>query len=573
LANPVPTSHHDAWDPVSVAASPNGGHVLDAAHGLVYRFRDPLGSPEVIVRAAAGRWRRLAVDSEGRLYLLAARDGENRLDVFGPDGANLGSITDAGEVADRFDPPAVTADHRRRLHVAAALLARCPRLGPLGSEGTWFDPATGERAIFADDEWIGPPTYLTRGTWIGGPLDSAVYRCQWHRVVLDLGRLPAGSRLRVSTYTDARERTSADILSLPEDFWSAVPDIVGPAAQHLAQSQTPSVADTAVMSREGRFLWLRLDLSGNGQGTPTVGGAQVFYPRHSQLELLPAVYSADDAARRFLERFLAVFQTQLEPIEHTIRDMAGLFDPDAATPAMVDALSSWLALPREGDWDAAQRRNLLRAVPRTVTDRGTLAALSTYVRAYLENMTGIQLADDHFPHLVEGYRERNYLALTGREPVGGRSELWGPGKVARLQLDRFATVGKVRLVTTGDPDRDVFHYYAHRFRVVAPASWVRTAADERMLRRAIEAEKPAHTAYQLALINPGIRLGGQATIGLDTIIGGLPRASLACRHDSESAPSRPPRGRLGVDIVLSADPHRSRDLRINARVGADAMQL
>ena len=76
--------------------------------------------------------------------------------------------------------------------------------------------------------------------------------------------------------------------------------------------------------------------------------ARVHYPRRSYLELLPAVYSADDAARRFLERFLSAFKTQLEPVEHLIRDVAALFDPAAAPPDMVHALSSWLAIPLRG---------------------------------------------------------------------------------------------------------------------------------------------------------------------------------------------------------------------------------
>ncbi len=567
-ATVVPPGHPDAWDPVSVAAGPDAGYVLDAAHGIVYRYRDPLGSPDVVQPTGDGPWRRLAVDRQGHLYLLAA--GAHRLDVFGPNGSFLRSVTDSGQVADRFDPPAVTADHRRRIHISPGLLALCPSEASDDGEGSWFDPATGRPACFTAAEWVGPPEFRTHGTWIGGPLDSEIYRCQWHRLQLDLARLPAGSRLRVSTYTDPRQRELDDILALPANLWSPAPDLVGPAA-HTPGPEQPPPGDLAVLSREGRFLWLRLELRSDGYHTPALAAARVHYPRRSWIELLPAVYSADDATRRFLERFLSVCQTQLEPVEHTIRDTARLFDPAAAPPGMVSTLASWLALPLEGDWDAAQHRNLLRTVPAVLTRRGTPDALRTYLRAYLENVTGLRLGADHFPHLIEGYRERHHVWLTGRDAVGARVALWSPGKVARLQLDRYATLGEVRLVSTGDPDRDVFHHYAHRFRVVIPAPWVRTAADERMLRRAIEAEKPAHTAYQLALITPGIRVGHQSTIGLDTVIGDIPRARLACRHDTASAPSRPPQGRLGVDTVLST--HRPRDLRLSARLGANETLL
>ena len=38
----------------------------------------------------------------------------------------------------------------------------------------------------------------------------------------------------------------------------------------------------------------------------------------------------------------------------------------------------------------------------------------------------------------------------------------------------------------------------------------------------IEAEKPAHTGYDLCLIGPDLRVGFQARVGIDTIVGGPP---------------------------------------------------
>jgi phage tail-like protein len=566
------------WKPLSVAVGPSGGYVLDAAYGIVYRHRTPLTPPELVAPSrpgvrCAGRppsrdtWRRLAVGRSGRLYLL--RRDAPLLDVYEPGGTFVDTADDPGVVADDFEPPPVTADHRGRIRIPVGLLAACPWLAPDGEGGAWFDPATGRPARFDPDEWTGPPEFVTTGTWISQPLDSQIYRCQWHRIQLDVGQLPTGTRLGIATYTDGEERALEEILALPAHLWSKVPDVVGPAAQ-APRANPPAVrGDAAVLSREGRYLWLRLKLQGDGHGTPIVAAGRVHYPRRSHLELLPSIYAADDTARRFLERFLSILQTRLEPVEEAIHDYPAHFDPDAANPAMVDVLSTWLGLPTEGDWGSEQRRNLLRVIPASLRRHGTPAGMRTYVQAYLENITGLRLPPGHFPHIVEGYRERNHLSLTGGKAVGPGMTFWGPGKVARLQLDRFATEGHVRLVSTGDPDRDVFHYYAHRFRVVIPAAWVRTATEERMVRRAIEAEKPAHTDYELALLTPGVSVGRQSTVGVDTVIGSVPRARLACRHDANAAPSRPPRGRLGVDTVLCAGPRRSRNPRLTARVGAD----
>ena len=74
--------------------------------------------------------------------------------------------------------------------------------------------------------------------------------------------------------------------------------------------------------------------------------------------------------------------------------------------------------------------------------------------------------------------------------------------------------------------RDSFHHYAHHFRVFVPAVWVRDEAAEHMLRRAIDAAKPAHTAYELALLPSQVIVGRQSTLGVDMIVGSRPPARL-----------------------------------------------
>jgi hypothetical protein len=147
--------------------------------------------------------------------------------------------------------------------------------------------------------------------------------------------------------------------------------------------------------------------------------------------------------------------------------------------------------------------------------------------------------------------------------------------VGRLQLGVFAREGEVRLVSTGDPERELFHEYAHRFQVFMPAQWIRTAENERMVRRALDTEKPAHTHYDLCLVEPRFRVGLQSTLGLDTIIGDYPVARLACLHDTDAPPSRPARHRLGYDTILSAPPARGPHVHLTpgTRVGMDTLLI
>ena len=111
----------------------------------------------------------------------------------------------------------------------------------------------------------------------------------------------------------------------------------------------------------------------------------------------------------------------------------------------------------------------------------------------------------------------------------------------------------------GSPEAELLSRYAHRFSVSLPAAWVKSEAAERMLRRAIDAERPAHVAYDLCLVEPRLRFGVQAAIGVDTQIAGPVRTVLTSADPGPALdpalrppPSRQAHGRLGLDAVLVA---------------------
>ena len=66
------------------------------------------------------------------------------------------------------------------------------------------------------------------------------------------------------------------------------------------------------------------------------------------------------------------------------------------------------------------------------------------------------------------------------------------------------------------------------------------------------------------MVEPRFRAGVQSTVGIDTVVGGYPAAQLACTNDTDAAPSRPPRNRLGYDTVLCGGTV-ARDLQLTPR--------
>jgi phage tail-like protein len=291
-------------------------------------------------------------------------------------------------------------------------------------------------------------------------------------------------------------------------------------------------------------------LQADGYTSPVVRAMRAHYPRESSISHLPEVYAGDDEGRWFLERFLSIVDSEWGEVGRLIGELPGDYDPDSVPAGeRLDFLAGWLGLKLEASWDGGQRRRLLRAAPDLIPRRGTPDGVEGPLRVYLENITGLDLAGSGWPRVVEGFRERSRLLLG----AGPAAPLWSPAVVGRLQVGRYARAGEARMVSTGDPQHDLFHEHAHRFGVFVPAAWVKTDEHEQLIRRAVEAEKPAHTRYDLCLVEPRLRVGVQCTVGVNTVVGTAPRARLAC-EDPLLPQSLPPRGRIGFDTVLACAP-------------------
>jgi phage tail-like protein len=519
------------WQPVDIAAAGGQAFVLDERRQAVYRHRaggENL-APLDLGDTSSQRWSRIACDDRGFVYLY--EDGASCVQVFDCSGS--------------------PHDEKQYSAVAAWFDAPRPPEPPEPSD-RYFDLA-GDPVAVDLSEPEGSPLYRQTGTWQSKPFESLIYRCQWHRIELQLSEFPPGSRISIQTC--AHEKPE----DIDDPFKAHFVDggvMVAPITQ--APCSTPKPADFLVQSGIGQYLTIRLTLEGDGFGTPAVEGARIHYPRDSYVQYLPATYSADDEGRVFLERFLAIFQTEWDSLEKTIAESERYFDPDAVPEGpFLDYLArQWLALSLEGDWTAAQKRRLVSAIPKIYPHRGQPQALRDLLSVYLANLSGLETADVRslgFPVIVEGFREREFLFASAdrASALGHGAPMWSASVKRRLQLDVYATEGETELVSVGDPTHDVFTEFAHKFRVYLPAAWVGTASGEAMIRRALDAEKPAHTEYDLCLVEPRFRVGAQSTIGVDTIVGDAPVWELGRAACVPAPPSLPPVGRLGYDTVLA----------------------
>jgi phage tail-like protein len=299
--------------------------------------------------------------------------------------------------------------------------------------------------------------FHARGIYISKAFDSTVPDCLWHKLVVD-SLLQVKTHIRISYYISEAYKPDEDIASLPDSEWSK--PLLDPR-------------DALILSPTGRYVWLRIELSGDGQSTPVVHSMQVYFQRTSYLRYLPAVYQEDEASRDFLERFLSLFETFFATVEGEIGRIARVFDPLATPAAFLPWLAQWLAAAVDADWPPEKQRQFLRRAAALYKARGTRRG---------------------FEDLIELY--------TGDKPI--IFEFW--------QL-RCIQDAKLRTVYERVFGNEPFH-----FCVLLKPAQVRTEREYFAVKRLIEADKPAHTAAGVRLLQLWIYLDMHTYLGINTYL-------------------------------------------------------
>ncbi len=575
------TLHDAAWRPVDIAIGGDYAYILDSAgSGRVWRHQIGADGLEPLnAQPACGRWTRIACDCEGRVYLLRIALGQAKLEVFSPTGTLLETVGSAASVRDRFVALPVSCAVRDRRDdrewllpirllcvpsddaggEARTAVSACARTG-----GLLFDES-GEPTDLRPEEARGAETHAREGQLVAR-LDSQIPRCHWDRIRLTLDALPPRTRVRLDTFSDDAGHEPDRLALLPASLWQTGIEVEGDF-QPQPGSPPPDPIDMLVRSAPGRFLWLRVSLFGDGYETPRIESIHVHFPRESAADSLPEVFSTDPDDRAFLERFLGVFQFEWDELERRFLELDAAFDPRTAPDeAALERLARWFGVETEEAWGLAQNRRWVHASLRGQARRGTPEAIREVARVTLENISRVDLSSSpQVPALIEGFRARARFAL-GNEPsgvLGGEFPMWSPSCVSRLQLDVHATEGEVRLVSTGDPQRDVFHEHAHRYTLFVPAPWIEDDSSRRMLERSLNGVTPAHVVYEICPVQPRLCVGVQSTLGVDAVVGDIPATVLGGTNHGSAGSG------LGQDTVLGSAPTRE----IGPQLASDGLAL
>ncbi len=375
----------------------------------------------------------LAVDSLGRMYVLDA--GNNEVRRFSVQGE-----LDLGFKISPAAPMSIAVDAQNKLHVTDAdTILRFDNngtaLGGLTLPNAAFKPRTlaarGARLYVADAEsgyiwvydtltqsWLGP-VQAYRGPVAAMAIDDTGALCvrpglddtdRVYRLEADVARVESGTFQ--TKKMDAGEGDVWDRVWIEAETPAETSVLLEVAASHdggttPGDSDWKSAPSLDVLLRTlvgggGRFLWLRITVkSHDGRSTPLLLQVQTSTAQPSYMDYLPAIYRRDDAATGILERWLALFRSELGDWDRVLEELPGQFDARTVAEADLGKLAAWLALELPARMAVPEQRQLLDDAQALYRQRGTPAGLREMVRRSL----GVTI------HLFEAFRERRVWQL------------------------------------------------------------------------------------------------------------------------------------------------------------------
>lgn len=369
----------------------------------------------------------------------------------------------------------------------------------------WVPLVEQKRPRFVDAATIRTPVF-----------DGRVPATVWHRLLLD-ACLPPGTDVRVSSRAadDERELAVARWESEPRPYCRG-----GGSEQPFVDPQ-PSGYETwelLFQRARGRFLQLRLRLSGDGRTSPRLRALRAHYPRFSYLEsYLPKVYREDPSSASFLDRFLANLEGFNTAIEDKIAASQALVDARTAPREALEWLARWFDFALDPAWSEARRRLFIRHAVDFFRHRGTAHGIELALRLALQPcddglFDSTRDSRRQSARIVERFRTRRTPAVVVGDPteaagprVSPAAGAWTPMQGAEALHERYrAFVGRAedptvefKLVPPPGEEGNAWRLFARTVLGFEPAGAAQATAWRDFLRRRYESVDALNDAYGL----------------------------------------------------------------------------
>lgn len=434
----------------------------------------------------------------------------------------------------------------------------------------YYDVVSGDTSNDHAVRWtelqgIDEQRYETEGVLVSYNLDGKERNCQWHRLFLD-ACIPPDAKVEIYT----RAHDDQTLLESVEWQQEPGPYLRGAGAEvpfydpfpQYDDDQVPEGAGTwelLFQEARGRYLQVRLVLSGNGRATPKLHALRAYYPRFSYPKnYLPGAYLGDPGSASFLERMLANEEGFYAETEGKIADASVLFDARSAPPETLDWLASWVGIALDPLWADLQKRRedsvkgqlpprrkpldrrrlFIRYARKLYERRGTASGIRFALMLLLDPCLEVTLyrlkRAAVRPVQFAGFIEE--LTRYGLKPPTAVTSdvefedllydyVLSPQRPSKVRVvERYRTRGGRRFqegdASVGDDSStdtsNAPDAYAHQFSVLVPEEL--TPEEEAMVARVAELEKPAHTQFDVRRYWDFFRVG-ETRLGIDTVLG------------------------------------------------------
>jgi phage tail-like protein len=349
--------------------------------------------------------------------------------------------------------------------------------------------------------------------------------------------------LAVNAHLDLFAYVSNDLAHAPVVDPSADNPFADPKWQSVPNPANLDVTELYIGGAKAKYLWVGALFSGDGTVSPVVRQLRVEFDYPSYAQYLPAVYRDNANCGEFLSRLLSLFQSLFGGVEYEINSLPVLFDPKAAPKTFLAWLAGCLGLELDDNWDLEKQRRIIAQIFRLSGRRGTAAGLRESLRLF----TGVEAIIEEpilnaawwsLPSVEDSCCQACASSSGTGSPtwqdtqnsILGWTTMLAPAQPQGAVVGTSAVLDQSHLITDEEFGAPLFTDVAYQFSVQVYRSQVMCQNSLPDIRAVLDQEKPAHTAYHLCIIDPDFRVGFQSRLGIDTVVGGLPR-SLALGTD------------------------------------------
>lgn len=341
--------------------------------------------------------------------------------------------------------------------------------------------------------------YASTGRVTTFRLDGGEYQRIWGRVFVD-ACVPQGTSLRVACATTDDDDETVD-LSAAETL-PMYPRGRGPELPWIAARDRERTLEAPVAASAGRYLWVALELRGNGRASPIVRCLRAEQPAHEHLRRLPRTFSRDEDIASFLRRYLAMFDGMLDDMRGRAEIRHVLIDPRSAPSDQLSWLASFVGLVLDDRWEEHAKRTAIAEAAWLFRYRGTVPGMKRF----------LEIVSDAEVIIIERFKLRGQGgALLGDTGSAFTSSIVGGGFRVGGAL---STPEETPLSGT---TADAFVTHAHRFTVILTCEL--SAEKMAVVQRVLDVHRPAHTLYDLCTVGAGMRVGRSLHVALSSIVG------------------------------------------------------